>query len=106
MTDLMVKDGSVLLQKVTIVAELILLLLFVIDLILHMVSYGKLFIYRIATFLELVLIIANLGILVTMIVELKRSKDLFGVNILLTIPFLYLRVDTVKQKIESGQRSI
>ena len=71
-----------------------------------MVAYGKLFINRIATFLELLLIIVNIIILVTMILEFKRSKDLFGVNILLTIPFLYLRVDTIKQKIESDKKSI
>ena len=104
--DQLSNDGSVILQKVLLVAELILLVLFIIDLTLHMVAYGRLFIKRLATFLEIFLILANIGILVTMLFEFKRSKDLFGVNILLTIPFLYLRVDTIKQKIESGQKSI
>ena len=104
--DQLSNDGSVILQKVLLVAELILLVLFIIDFSLHMVAYGRLFIKRLATLLEIFLILANIGILVTMLFEFKRSKDLFGVNILLTIPFLYLRVDTIKQKIESGQKSI
>ena len=99
-------NGAAVLQKVLLTAELTLLVFFIIDMILHMVAYGNLFVKRIAAVLEFLLILANIATLVTMIFDFKRSKDLFRVSILLAIPFLYFRICTIMRKIENGQKSI
>ena len=88
--------------SILLIIELSILALFVVDIAVHALAYGQLFLKHLVPVLEAFLIVANVALLIVMADERNVGIDrnrLFGSKILFGVALLYLRLETVRIQI-------
>ena len=93
--------------SVLLITELSILALFVVDIVIHALAYGQLFLKHLVPVLEALLIVVNVAILIIMADEKKiglERNNLFGCKILFGVALLYLRLETVRIQIATLRR--
>ena len=88
--------------SILLIIELSLLVIFVIDIVIHALAYGQLYLKHLVPVLETLLIAANVAVLIVMARESNvgiERNNLFGSKILFGVALLYLRLETVRIQI-------
>lgn len=93
-------SSSALLQRVLLVTELFLLVFIIIELIMHIIAYGLLFIRKLRPILTVIAVLANCALIIAMVSETERRYSLFGVKTLAAVTLLALRGQTIQSNIE------
>ena len=83
-------------------------MLFCVDIVIHALAYGLLFLRHLVPILESFLIVANVALLLIMVDERNVGIDrncLFGSKVLFGVTLLYLRLETVRIQVATMRKS-
>ena len=87
-----------LVQRTLAVSEFTLLVIFGLDVLLHCVGYGKLYLRHAVSIIDIVFIVANLALLLHMGTSVTLSNSLQGTKTLTAVTLLYLRTEPLRFK--------
>ena len=88
--------------SILLIVEISILALFLVDIVIHALAYGQLFLKHLVPVMETFLVVANAALLIVMADERNIGIDrnsLFGSKVLLGMALLYLRLETVRIQI-------
>ena len=82
-------------QSALFMIEIILLCLFTIEILLHIIAYGMLYVRTFDTWLGFALTLTNLVLIFLLYMESLKDQSLFGVKMLVSVTLLYMRLVTL-----------
>ena len=91
-------------SDILLIVELSIMALFLVDIMIHALAYGLLFLKHLVPIMETLLILANVAILIVQVDEKNLDIDrngFFGIKIIFAVALLYLRLETLRIQIAS-----
>ena len=91
-------------SDILLIVELSIMALFLVDIMIHALAYGLLFLKHLVPIMETLLILANVAILIVQVDEKNLDIDrngFFGIKNIFAVALLYLRLETLRIQIAS-----
>jgi len=87
-------------MSILFLSEFFILGMITIEVIMHSIGYGLLYMMHLTMVFEAVFVILNCALSISMANSLTIKKNSYGIKMLFTVTLLYLRLDTLREKMK------